>query len=134
VPFFSLACLSPSSLACWNQLDQWEIYKTNPLTRFDIARLSPLSAVLPLPHANNPISLLPLMVYIPFASLLGIQAALDSFAPKPEKLVLELEADSVTLLEFANPKVAGGSWLDKDWNSGLGEPLNVSLSALPFSL
>jgi hypothetical protein len=74
------------------------------------------------------------MVYIPFASLLGIQAALDSFAPKPEKLVLELEADSVTLLEFANPKVAGGSWLDKDWNSGLGEPLNVSLSALPFSL
>jgi len=58
--------------------------------------------------------------------LLGIQAALDSFAPKPEKPVLE--ADSVTLLEFANPKVAGGSWLDKDWNSGLGEPLNVIIS------
>jgi hypothetical protein len=72
------------------------------------------------------------MVYIPFASLLGIQAALDSFAPKPEIPVLE--ADAVTLLEFANPKVAGGSWLDKDWNSGLGEPLNVSLSVLPFSV
>jgi hypothetical protein len=131
VPFFSLVCLSPRRLHAGINWINGK-YKTNPLTRFDIAHLSPLSAVLPLPHANSPISPLPLMVYIPFASLLGIQAALDSFAPKPEKPVLE--ADSVTLVDFANPKLAGGSWLDKDFNSGLGEPLNVSLSALLPSL
>jgi len=66
------------------------------------------------------------MVYIPFLSLLGIQAALDSFAPKTQQPVLE--ADSVTPVNFINPKPGGGSFLDKDANSGLGEPLNVSLS------
>ena len=67
------------------------------------------------------------MVYIPFVSLLGIQAALDSFAPKTEKPVLEV--DSVTPVHFINPKPGGGSFLDRDANSGLGEPLNVSASS-----
>jgi hypothetical protein len=66
------------------------------------------------------------MVYIPFASLLGIQAALDSFAPKTQQPVLGV--DSIAGVNFANPKAGGGTWLDKDANSGLGEPLNVSLS------
>jgi len=68
------------------------------------------------------------MVYIPFASLLGIQAALDSFAPKTQQPVLGV--DSIAGVNFANPKAGGGTWLDKDANSGLGEPLNVIISGL----
>ena len=69
------------------------------------------------------------MVYIPFASLLGIQAALDSFAPKTQQPVQEL--DTATPVHFINPTPGGGSFLDKDWNSHLGEPLNVSLLTSP---
>lgn len=102
-------------------------YKYLSWPDFDIPSLLP-----PLPSQQSfaslpaPISRLPLMVYIPFVSLLGIQAALDSFAPKTEQPVLE--ADSVTPVHFINPKPGGGSWLDKDAHTGLGEPLNVSLS------
>jgi hypothetical protein len=57
------------------------------------------------------------MVYIPFASLLGLQAALNPFASKPEPLVS-------AAVPFVNPTIGGGSLLDKD-SGGLGEPLNV---------
>jgi len=77
------------------------------------------------------------MVYIPFASLLGIQAALESFVPKspgqePAVITRLEEPESITPVAFINPKPRGGSWLDKDLGSGLGEPLNVS--PLPHSL
>jgi len=68
------------------------------------------------------------MVYIPFASLLGLQAALDSFFEPPEQPVQDLA--SITGAGFINPTFGGGSLLDHDSGSGLGEPLNVSLSPL----
>jgi hypothetical protein len=64
-------------------------------------------------------------MYIPFTSLLGIQALFGSFAPKEP--VLE-EGEGFTPVHFINPKPGGGSFLDRVSN-GLGEPLNVSLSA-----
>jgi hypothetical protein len=70
--------------------------------------------------------LLPLM-YIPFASLLGLQALLEPFAhkqPAPEVAFI----DGV---DFVDPRPGGGSLLDHD-SGGLGEPLNVSFSP-PFS-
>ena len=79
------------------------------------------------------------MVYIPFASLLGFQAALESFAPKSPvqepAAITPLEApESITPVAFINPQPRGGSWLDKDTGSGLGEPLNVSFPTSLFSL
>jgi hypothetical protein len=65
------------------------------------------------------------MVYIPFASLLGLQAALDSFF-EPKQPVQDIA--SITAADFINPTLGGGSLLDHDSGSGLGEPLNVSLS------
>ena len=66
------------------------------------------------------------MVYIPFASLLGLQAAL-------QPLVHKQPAPEIALLEGASyydPRNGGGSLLDHDSGSGLGEPLNVSISLL----
>jgi len=63
------------------------------------------------------------MVCIPFASLLGLQAAL-------EPLVLKQPAPETASLDgvnFIDPRPGGGSLLDKD-SGGLGEPLNVSIS------
>jgi hypothetical protein len=65
------------------------------------------------------------MVYIPFASLLGLQAALDSFF-EPKQPVQDIA--SITAVDFISPTLGGGSLLDHDSGSGLGEPLNVSLS------
>jgi hypothetical protein len=65
------------------------------------------------------------MVYIPFASLLGLQAAFDSFF-EPKQPVQDIA--SITAADFINPTLGGGSLLDHDSGSGLGEPLNVSLS------
>jgi hypothetical protein len=65
------------------------------------------------------------MVYIPFVSLLGIQAALESFVSKqsaPEPALITAE-------DFVDPRTGGGSLLDHD-SGGLGEPLNVSLFPL----
>ncbi len=56
-------------------------------------------------------------MYIPFASLLGLQAAL-------EPLVLQ-QPVSETAVSFIDPRHLGGSLLDHD-SGGLGEPLNVS--------
>jgi len=75
------------------------------------------------------------MVYIPFASFLGLQAALESFAPKspvpePAAITILEERESITPVAFINPQPRGGSWLDKDLGSGLGEPLNVVISGL----
>ncbi len=67
------------------------------------------------------------MVYIPFASLLGLQAALDSFF-EPKQPVQDIA--SITAADFINPTLGGGSLLDHDSGSGLGEPLNVSPSPL----
>ena len=64
-------------------------------------------------------------MYIPFASLLGLQAALEPLVhkqPAPEVAFI----DGV---DFADPRPGGGSLLDKD-SGGLGEPLNVSFSSL----
>ncbi|KAF8485300.1 hypothetical protein DFH94DRAFT_663188 [Russula ochroleuca] len=64
------------------------------------------------------------MVYIPFASLLGLQAAL-------EPLVLKQpvpDTASIAGFDFIDPRPGGGSLLDHDSGSGLGEPLNVIIS------
>ncbi|KAH9987858.1 hypothetical protein BJV77DRAFT_1173278 [Russula vinacea] len=64
------------------------------------------------------------MVYIPFASLLGLQAAL-------EPLVLKQpvpDTTSIAGFDFIDPRPGGGSLLDHDSGSGLGEPLNVIIS------
>jgi len=62
-------------------------------------------------------------MYIPFASLLSFQAALESFGfNQPAQ-----EPESITPVHFINPKPGGGFFLDKD-SGGLGEPLNVSSS------
>jgi hypothetical protein len=70
------------------------------------------------------------MVYIPFLSLLGLQAALDSFVSKQSALDTAL----ITGEDFVDPKAGGGSLLDHDSGSGLGEPLNVSLLPFLFSV
>ena len=65
------------------------------------------------------------MVYIPFASLLGLQAALEPLVlkqPAPEMAALDA-------VNFVDPRPGGGSLLDHD-SGGLGEPLNVSISLL----
>ncbi len=64
-------------------------------------------------------------MYIPFASLLGLQAALEPLVhkqPAPENAFI----DGV---DFVDPRPGGGSLLDHD-SGGLGEPLNVSF--FPF--
>lgn len=70
------------------------------------------------------------MVYIPFASLLGFQAALNPFASKAKP---ELGPASVAV-PFVNPTLGGGSLLDHDSGSGLGEPLNVNVFTRPADL
>jgi hypothetical protein len=67
-------------------------------------------------------------MYIPFASLLGLQAALDPLVVKqPAQEISSLDA-----INFVDPRPGGGSLLDHD-SGGLGEPLNVStyFSTLP---
>ncbi|KAI9449627.1 hypothetical protein BJY52DRAFT_228009 [Lactarius psammicola] len=61
------------------------------------------------------------MVYIPFLSLLGLQAALNPFASKSKQ-----EPISTDAVPFVNPNLNGGSLLDRT-NNGLGEPLNVNI-------
>ena len=70
---------------------------------------------------------LPLM-YIPFASLLGLQAALEPLVVKQSAP----ETTSIDAINFVDPRPGGGSLLDHD-SGGLGEPLNVStyFSTLP---
>ncbi|KAI0288279.1 hypothetical protein BC826DRAFT_916029 [Russula brevipes] len=63
------------------------------------------------------------MVYIPFASLLSLQAAFQSFLHKQPAS----GPPSLTPVHFINPKPGGGSFFDKVDN-GLGEPLNVIVS------
>jgi len=63
------------------------------------------------------------MVYIPFASLLGLQAMLEPLVHK------QPAPDALTPVSFINPKPGGGSFLDHD-SGGLGEPLNVIISGL----
>ena len=62
-------------------------------------------------------------MYIPFASLLGLQAALEPLVHKQPAP----EAALVSAVDFVDPRPGGGSLLDHDSGSGLGEPLNVSL-------
>jgi len=64
-------------------------------------------------------------MYIPFASLLSLQAALGSFGFKQP--AQEPESITPLLLDFINPDPGGGSFIDKT-PDGLGEPLNVSSS------
>jgi hypothetical protein len=65
-------------------------------------------------------------MYIPFASLLGFQAALEPLAVKQPAC----ETASVDAINFVDPRPGGGSLLDHDSGSGLGEPLNVIISGL----
>jgi len=66
------------------------------------------------------------MVYIPFVSLLGLQAALNPLASKSKP-----EPVSTDAVPFVNPNLHGGSLLDWAPNTnGLGEPLNVIISGL----
>jgi hypothetical protein len=74
-------------------------------------------------------------MYIPFASLLGLQAALEPLVHKQPAP----EAAFIDGVDFVDPRPGGGSLLDHD-SGGLGEPLNVSLfffffffSSLPSS-
>ena len=92
-----------------------------------VTPLYPLPSLLPFPSPPAPKLLSLIMVYIPFTSLLGIQAMLGSFAPKQPMLE---DADAFTPVHFIIPKPGGGSFLDRTVN-GLGEPLNVKLSSLP---
>jgi hypothetical protein len=65
-------------------------------------------------------------MYIPFVSLLGLQAAVESLVfkkPAPEPALIAAE-------DFIDPRNGGGSLLDHD-SGGLGEPLNVSLFPFP---
>jgi hypothetical protein len=69
-------------------------------------------------------------MHIPFASLLGLQAAIAPHVLKQP--TCEPETASLNAINFVDPKPGGGSLLDHDSGSGLGEPLNVSiLSAFP---
>jgi hypothetical protein len=65
-------------------------------------------------------------MHIPFASLLGLQAALEPFVHKQRAP----EVAFIDGVDFVDPRPGGGSLLDHDSGSGLGEPLNVSL--FPF--
>jgi hypothetical protein len=65
-------------------------------------------------------------MYIPFASLLGLQAALEPLVHKQPAP----EAAFIDGVDFADPRSGGGSLLDHD-SGGLGEPLNVSFPPLP---
>jgi hypothetical protein len=67
-------------------------------------------------------------MYIPFASLLGLQAALEPLVHKQPSP----EAAFINGVDFADPRPGGGSLLDHD-SGGLGEPLNVSFSSLFFN-
>ena len=62
-------------------------------------------------------------MYIPFASLLSLQAVLGTFGFK--QATQDPEFIPSVLQEFIDPKSGGGSFIDKD-SGGLGEPLNVS--------
>jgi hypothetical protein len=62
------------------------------------------------------------MVYIPFASLLGFGAALEPLVLKQPTT----DCASLAGVPYTDPRVGGGSLLDHDTGSGLGEPLNVS--------
>ncbi|KAI0276126.1 hypothetical protein BGY98DRAFT_1098325 [Russula aff. rugulosa BPL654] len=67
-------------------------------------------------------------MYFPFASLLGLQAALEPLVhkqPAPGR-----EAVFIDGVDFVDPTLGGGSLLDHDSGSGLGEPLNVIISGL----
>jgi len=64
-------------------------------------------------------------MYIPFASLLGFQAALEPFVHKQPAP----ETASLDGINFVDPRPGGGSLLDHD-SGGLGEPLNVIISGL----
>jgi hypothetical protein len=64
-------------------------------------------------------------MYIPFASLLGLQAALEPLVHKQPAP----EAAFIDGADFVDPRPGGGSLLDHD-SGGLGEPLNVSISLL----
>jgi hypothetical protein len=66
-------------------------------------------------------------MYIPFASLLGLQAALQPLVHK--QATLETASAFIDSADFVDPRPGGGSLLDHD-SGGLGEPLNVSL--FPF--
>jgi len=68
-------------------------------------------------------------MYIPFASLLGLQAALEPLVYKQAAA----GAAFIDGVDFTDPRPGGGSLLDHD-SGGLGEPLNVSFSALLLSL
>ena len=85
---------------------------------FPPPNLYPVGSFLPL--ALSPVFL---VMYIPFASLLSLQAALESFGFKQPAQ----EPGSIIPVHFINPKPGGGSFLDRD-SGGLGEPLNVSSS------
>ncbi|KAH9991649.1 hypothetical protein BJV74DRAFT_413426 [Russula compacta] len=69
------------------------------------------------------------MVYIPFASLLGLQAALEPLVFKQSAPEPVAELASIAAVPFVNPTIGGGSLLDHD-SGGLGEPLNVIISGL----
>jgi hypothetical protein len=58
------------------------------------------------------------MVYIPFAYLLGLQAALNPFSSKPQS------ASPPLYIPFADPTLGAGSLLTHE-PGGNGEPLNV---------
>ena len=64
-------------------------------------------------------------MHIPFASLLGLQAAIAPHVLKQP--TCEPETASLNAINFVDPKPGGGSLLDHDSGSGLGEPLNVSI-------
>jgi hypothetical protein len=64
------------------------------------------------------------MVWIPFASILGLQAALEPLVFKQ----YVPETASIAAVDFVDPKPGGGSLLDHDSGSGLGEPINVVAS------
>ena len=69
-------------------------------------------------------------MYIPFASLLGFGAVLEPLVleqPTPETCSI-----SSAGVPYVNPTTGGGSLLDHDSGSGLGEPLNVSLFSFSF--
>ena len=60
-------------------------------------------------------------MYVPFASLLGLQAALEPLVHN------QSPPEAAFGVDFVDPRPGGGSLLDHDSGSGLGEPLNVSL-------
>jgi hypothetical protein len=68
------------------------------------------------------------MVYIPFLSLLSLQAVLNPLSSK-----FKQEPISTDAVPFVNPLLNGGSLLDRAPNTGnppLGEPINVIISGL----